>query len=343
MANVIIGIHGLGNKPEKDLLENWWKISMEEGLSTAGYNRKLPDFEMAYWADIVYDKPNNLHEKDENNPCFLDEPYIRGSKDFHVSPSDNRIKIVDFLGKQMNRIFLDDDYSLNYSFITDAILNKYFRDLEIYYSKNISELHNRECTLNQLIRERLAALLEKHRDDEIMLIGHSMGSIIAYDVLTFMKPDIRVKTFITIGSPLGLPVVLSKIAAERKEAGLESFPISVPEAIAGEWINYSDILDKVAFNYSLSDDFSENSHGIKPADYLVVNNYESEGGPNAHKAYGYLRTKEFATALNEFILSEKPMPEQKTRTGIDKFISNIKERLLSKLKRAKSLKEPKDT
>ena len=315
---------------------------MEEGLRTAGYSRLLPDFELVYWADIVYDKPNNLLEKDINNPYYLDEPYIRGSKDFHVSPSDSRIKVVDFLGKQMNRIFLDDDYSLNYSFITDAILNKYFRDLEIYYSKNICELDNRECTLNQLIRERLAALLEKHRDDEIMLIGHSMGSIIAYDVLTFMKPDIRVKTFITIGSPLGLPVVLSKIAAERKEAGLESFPISVPEAIAGEWINYSDILDKVAFNYKLSDDFSENSLGIKPVDYLVVNNYEYEGEPNAHKAYGYLRTKEFAETLNEFILFEKFIPEQKRRSRIDRFISNIKETLSSKWKRTKTIKVSKD-
>jgi hypothetical protein len=343
MANVIIGIHGLGNKPEKDLLENWWKISMEEGLRTAGYTRKLPDFEMAYWADIVYDKPNNLLEKDENNPCFLDEPYIRGSKDFHERTSDNRKKIVDFLGKQMNRIFLDDDYTLNYSFITDAILNKYFGDLEIYYSKSNSEQAGHGCTLNQLIRERLAALLEKHRDDEIMLIGHSMGSIIAYDVLTFMKPDIRVKTFITIGSPLGLPVVLSKIADERKEAGLESVPVKTPEAISGMWINYSDILDKVAFNYKLSDDYSENSHGIKPVDYLVVNNYEFEGESNAHKAYGYLRTKEFAGILNEFVLSEKLIPEQKKRTGIDRFISNIKERLSLKWKRTKTIKESKDT
>ena len=32
MAKVIIGIHGLGNKPPKDILEKWWKLSIEEGF-----------------------------------------------------------------------------------------------------------------------------------------------------------------------------------------------------------------------------------------------------------------------------------------------------------------------
>jgi len=34
MANIIIGIHGLGNKPSRHFLEYWWKLAMEEGLKT---------------------------------------------------------------------------------------------------------------------------------------------------------------------------------------------------------------------------------------------------------------------------------------------------------------------
>jgi hypothetical protein len=331
MANVIIGVHGLGNKPEKPLLENWWKRSIDEGLKAAGNNRLLQGFELAYWADIVYDKPMSIFEKDVNNPYYLDEPYTRGRKDFHVNSGENREKVVDFLGRQMNRIFLNDDYTLNYSFLTDAILKKYFRDLELYYSKTPADWKNTGKTPNQMIRERLATLLEKHRDDEIMLIGHSMGSIIAYDVLTFMRPDIRINTFITIGSPLGLPVVLSKIAAERKETGSESVLVKTPEGITGKWINFSDIFDKVAFNHKLAEYFSENDRGIKPVDSLVVNNYESNGEHNAHKVFGYLRTKEFAGVLNEFILSEKLKPEQKIMQRVAAFVSHV--RLLISRKR----------
>jgi hypothetical protein len=339
MANVIIGIHGLGNKPDRYLLEHWWKISMEEGLRTARLKRLLPHFELAYWADIVYDKPQNQFEKDENDPYFLTEPYIKGRKDFHVKTSEKRKKIVDFLGRQMNHILLNEDYSLNYSFITDAILNKYFRDLELYYSEAPAGGMNGKNTVNHVVRERLACLLEKHREDEIMLIGHSMGSIIAYDVLTSMKPDIRVNTLITIGSPLGLPVVLSKIAAGRKISGHESVLIKTPEVVTGRWINFSDILDKVAFNYKLSEYFAENNIGIKPVDYLVVNNYEQEGEPNAHKVFGYLRTREFAKILNDFILSEKLTPEQKIKRSIGKFISHIRFRISRKKKKTKIARE----
>ena len=36
MSKVIIGIHGLGNKPQKNLLEEWWKAAINEGFNLAG-------------------------------------------------------------------------------------------------------------------------------------------------------------------------------------------------------------------------------------------------------------------------------------------------------------------
>ena len=32
MASVIIGTHGLANKPEKQLLSDWWETAIKEGL-----------------------------------------------------------------------------------------------------------------------------------------------------------------------------------------------------------------------------------------------------------------------------------------------------------------------
>jgi triacylglycerol esterase/lipase EstA (alpha/beta hydrolase family) len=62
----------------------------------------------------------------------------------------------------------------------------------------------------------LAETLVKHRRKKILLIAHSMGSIIAWDVLTKMVPQIKIHTLVTIGSPLGNPVVRSRILSDIK-------------------------------------------------------------------------------------------------------------------------------
>ena len=54
MAKVIIGIHGLGNKPPKSVLEEWWKLSIEEGFKKMGKPISPFKFELVYWADVMY-------------------------------------------------------------------------------------------------------------------------------------------------------------------------------------------------------------------------------------------------------------------------------------------------
>lgn len=305
MSDVIIGIHGLGNKPPKSLLKDWWQLSMIEGLKTGNHYSKLPEFRIAIWSDILYEKPLDLSEKDSTSPYFIGEKYVRAGDDFQIIDHSTRKKVVDYLGKQMNRIFLNDDLTMNYSFITDAIVGRYFKDLELYYSGERFIDAGRTESFSELIRSRLKDKLLKHRNDRIMLIAHSMGTVIAYDVLTFVLPDIKVDTFVTMGSPLGLPVIMSKIGDEMKRSGLNGKSIKTPPGILKNWYNYSDILDKVAFNYKLSDYYSQNDHGVKPVDILVTNNYEINGTKNPHKIFGYLRTPEFSQVLSEFILSGK--------------------------------------
>lgn len=324
MANVIIGIHGLGNKPPEHLLGKWWKDAMTEGLENSGYDTGLTKFRLAYWADILYDKRQDPDEKDPASPYFMDEKYNEAAGDFSAEDYTTRKRVIDFLGRQMNRIFLNEDLSLNYSFISDTIIRRYFNDLEIYYSGSILDIKNNESfKAGELIRERLYSLLNDHRNDEIMLIGHSMGSIIAYDVLTFLAPDIRINTFVTMGSPLGLPAVISRIAAEGRQRGIGN-QLTTPPGVNGKWYNFSDLHDKVSFNYKLSDHYFKNIHGIKPADILIVNNYESDGVRNPHKSFGYLRTPEFSEILNEFILTEKLSLIQKTSRRFNRITKNLK-------------------
>ena len=54
MRKVIIGIHGLGNKPPKALLKIWWKKAIREGLKAIGHSRFFVKFELIYYKVINF-------------------------------------------------------------------------------------------------------------------------------------------------------------------------------------------------------------------------------------------------------------------------------------------------
>jgi len=300
MGKVIIGIHGLGNKPPKDILENWWKAAMLEGLEKEGKSIVLPRFELVYWADILYERPLDEGIENKEDPYFMDEKYVPGLPDFKPEESSLRKKVLDFIEEQLDKLFLNTDLTINYSGITDMIINRYFKDLEVYYSEECLDENDEKCQARKLIRERLAETIKKYQGDEIMLIGHSMGSIIAYDVLTFMVPDIDIDTFVAIGSPLGFPVIQGKIAAEWHAKRLVPPKLKTPPGIKKHWFNLADLKDRIALIYDLSDNYQPNHRGVAAEDFVVYNDYQSSHVFNPHKSYGYLRTSEFSKILTKF-------------------------------------------
>ncbi len=305
MKKVIIGIHGLANKPEKDLLQKWWRDSMEEGFKMHGIDKELPAFELVYWADIIYDKPLDPFERDQESIYYMDEPYSESSVKEDEDSHSMRQRINDFMTSQLNRIFLNEDRTLNYSFITDMLINKYFNDLQLYYSDGEESGMQMQNRVRDRIRERLVETIRRYKGYDICIVAHSMGSIIAYDVLSYYLPDVKIKAFITIGSPLGLPIVASKIAQEHRKRDLDSGTIMTPPSIEWGWFNLADLKDTIAVDYKLSDNFTSNSRGVAPSDFLVYNNYQINGTKNPHKSFGYLRSAEFSQILSQFIAMKK--------------------------------------
>ena len=125
-----------------------------------------------------------------------------------------------------------------------------------------------------------------------------MGSIIAYDVLTKIVPEITIDTFVTCGSPLGIPVIMNKIKTEQEN---KDQSLSVPENITRRWYNLSDLDDRVAINYNLADDYQKNSKDVAIIDKQVQNTYEFNGEKNPHKSFGYLRTPEMSEIIYTFL------------------------------------------
>ncbi|GEL42840.1 MULTISPECIES: hypothetical protein [Methylobacteriaceae] len=139
--------------------------------------------------------------------------------------------------------------------------------------------------------------LKEFSDHRILLVAHSMGSVIAYDVLRILErdtPGLKVEHLVTAGSPLGLAKVKLKIEAE---CGVVRVPNNVRY-----WTNLADGNDIVAVTGALAGDFVPSDTGVEVVDHRVVNDYRRPTGePNHHKSYGYLRTPEFSRIAAGFI------------------------------------------
>ena len=300
---LIIGIHGLANKPKKTVLRGYWRQSIEEGLRKNAKTRNpVFDFEIVYWADRLYKSPLHNDENFHFDQLYNDEPYVPAFPNTIKKKDDGFLDDVaagtfDLTGEALD--FLKGTFGINS--LADAVLGKLLKDLDLYYE-------------DKKVREDLRGFLEQkllaNAGRRIMLVAHSMGSIIAYDVLTLLgqtHPDFEVDHLVTIGSPLGLPHVRAKIIKEFTHRGRKKKRVRTPTVVKGRWVNFADRKDPVALDVHLHDDYGTNASGIKCEDDLVHNDYrikkkgKKEPDRNHHKSYGYLRTPEFSDLVKGFL------------------------------------------
>ena len=303
---IIIGTHGLANKPAKDELADWWRASIAEGLTK---NEQAPgsefDFEMVYWASRLY--KNHLHNDAEFHfdQLYNKEPYREAFDGTLKSKKDGLLDelsaaALDLGGETVD--FLKERFGVNS--LADAVLGKLLNDLSYYYEND-----DKRAVLRDDLKQRLLSLNGR----KIMLVAHSMGSIIAYDVLTLLgqsHPGFEIDHFVTIGSPLGLPHVKGKIIGEFTHRGERGQRIRTPSVVKTRWVNFADRKDPVALDVHLSDDYGKNGDGVRCEDDLVHNDYrikkheKKELDRNHHKSYGYLRTPEFSALVKNFLSAQ---------------------------------------
>ncbi|RQW04342.1 MAG: hypothetical protein EH225_06015, partial [Calditrichaeota bacterium] len=106
MARVIIGIHGLGNKPPEWILRDWWLQSIREGLVHIGHPGIFFQFHLVYWADVFHPIPLDVRETDHKSPKYIEFPYVPAIEYQEKPPRKWRRKILDFLESKLDKIFL---------------------------------------------------------------------------------------------------------------------------------------------------------------------------------------------------------------------------------------------
>lgn len=297
MSKIIIGIHGLSNKPEKADLEDWWLRAINDGLKREGGQPiGATAFDLAYWADLCYARP------DPNPQPYMDPDWDEPGDDPNAFVHSLRNAFTGAIGKLAGAIdSIKDEGKIDE--LKNEFRKKKVQDLGDYYDPDATVQFNRMVgtRTRTAIRDSLKERLEAHRGDEIFLIAHSMGSIVAYDVLRDIEETgLTIKHLATIGSPLAIEDVKGRIREERGEKKPR-----VPTSIVESWRNYADHRDLVSVDLTLKGEY-ENSDNTQVEDIGVNNGYrfkndEGELEHNYHKSYGYLRTPELAQRLKTFL------------------------------------------
>ena len=137
----------------------------------------------------------------------------------------------------------------------------------------------------------------------VLLIGHSLGSVIAYDTLWELSRERasarRIDLFVTLGSPLATHFIQRKLRGSR-EHGAARYPTNIRH-----WANFTARGDTTALQPRLQPTFAEMlTLGLVESfdDVVDFDNYfRGELGLNEHEAYGYLSQPSVGATVGDWL------------------------------------------
>ncbi|HEX7934817.1 MAG TPA: hypothetical protein VF573_17320 [Paraburkholderia sp.] len=148
--------------------------------------------------------------------------------------------------------------------LTQTTLEVFLRDVFLYTQREVVQK-----AIDKIVAEKLT-------QDTLVVVGHSLGSVVAYNVLK--TAGYKVPLFVTVGSPLGISTINKTVRPLCNPAG------------SGGWYNAYDKHDVVALYPLDSDHF-----GVSPA---ITNNGSVENWTsNKHGIIGYLDDANVAAAI----------------------------------------------
>lgn len=136
--------------------------------------------------------------------------------------------------------------------------------------------------------------------DTRIVVGHSLGSVIAYEALcTGRFPQVH--TFVTIGSPLGMPRIVFDALRPPPVAGRDVLPP------IDRWTNVADDGDLVALVKELRPLFGAGDFVV---DHRVHNGWAS------HDVLRYLTSEEVGRAVAAGLRRATPVPDRDRRVDL---------------------------
>ncbi len=283
MTHIVL-VHGIRSKPVSDVLRESCRFFLSRSscieLSSAQVH-------LAYWADLAGYQPR-ADDRGSFKPYSFRERMTLGglgiakgvaieAVERHLSALLNRSPAPDS-GEVVQR--LTESLKLLEGRLAAEVMRSFIHDVYVYFLGGIRE------AVKDRVREQLDRVPTGSR---VALVGHSLGSVVALDVL--LSDRWKVDWLLTLGSPLGFNAVRAKMGFRPDE--WDSLPRSV-----SRWDNLYDPIDIVSLDSELATDLpaaAPNDHGIR--NEFVT----SEGDRNHHSLYGFLAHSETGALTAGFL------------------------------------------
>lgn len=274
--NKLVFVHGRSQQgKDPNALKSIWIETFKKGANAAGM--EVPanlDIAFPYYGDTLDDftKQMNLPlttEIQAKGESIVNEDFLQ----FQAEVAEDLRLQKGITDDQVNQEYGDNPKPkgpLNWEWV-QAIL----RALDKHgggINQVTLELFTRDVflyTRRSFVRETIDKIVaETLTEEPTVVVGHSLGSVVAYSVLRYDKRNLNVPLYVTVGSPLGIRAIRNQFK-----------PIERPNV--NSWFNAFDERDVVAL-YSLD----ENNFPITP----VVENYKGVKNHtiNRHGIVGYL-------------------------------------------------------
>ena len=171
----------------------------------------------------------------------------------------------------------------------------HLRDLRRYtHDDNGIAAHTR-----RMLKVPLKAATKGHHP--VLLIAHSMGSVIAYDTLWELshsgRDDVVVDLLLTMGSPLGQRYIQNRLQSSASH-GAGRYPTNIRH-----WKNLAAVGDLTAINPRLRNEFEALLKlGLVESleDVALYNYFRLNGALNVHAEYGYLVNETTARTVSSW-------------------------------------------
>ena len=305
----IIFVHGRNFKPEKEILTENWKAALYKGIARDYGEERLAEIKniktsMAYYGDVSnaflrrrrkdYDESKDVADRKQ----ALEKLSNRPKEDFY-----NKETYEDLPGKTRMKEFFADMFStpLHLVGVAENIIAKVAPDMEDYWDPDEEFGSDARWPLTEILRKAL------EEDEEVLLISHSLGSLISFDVLWKFcyyreyrgsLEGKKVNTLVTLGSPLGNPTVKKNLKGASAE-----YKRRYPDNIK-RWINFAAEDDYICHDQTVADDYKKMIQWGQVdsiVDHRIYNLAERGGKSNPHHGTGYLIHPDVARIVNDWV------------------------------------------
>jgi hypothetical protein len=273
----IVAVHGIAQQfVGEHLLHSAWLPALRDGLGRAGVDLpSVDDLKCAFYGDLfrkkgtkaLGDVPYDASDVTEWEQDLLEmwwreaalvEPQVPGPD------AQTKLRTPRIVQRALNAL----SNSKFFGSLAERVLIGSLKQVRSYLDDE---------AIRGAIQQRVS---EKVKSDIRVIVGHSLGSLVAYEVLC-QNPDWHIDVFVTLGSPLGI----RRLIFDRLRPAPVN-DIGVWPRCVRSWTNIADGGDVVALEKKLARWF-----GKRVRDELIYN------GAKAHDVSPYLTAEETGRAI----------------------------------------------